>query len=315
MHKKILVAFDGSLFSTNTLHYLGHLFTGQRSIHFDLLCLVRCDIEIINRDWIGPEEFMEMVGPEARNLFGFMGKKLADAARQLSRYGIDPQQISTRVKFLKTNRAADIIHEARCGLYDAVIIGRRGLTPLEELVIGSVSSVVLEKCHDVPVWLIDGKVNSRKFLLPVDGSDTCLKGVDHLAFMLKDNQFAEVTLFRSTALFSSSSQFAENNAADGNGENQGRAGRNPDDYFKVPEQILIDSGFPPKRIHHLETGKGIHPSRQIVRQALIDDFGTIVMGRRHGDIGTGFGHILGLFGSTSEKVVGMAENTAIWLVG
>jgi nucleotide-binding universal stress UspA family protein len=53
----------------------------------------------------------------------------------------------------------------------------------------------------------------------------------------------------------------------------------------------------------------MYPSRQIVRQALIDDFGTIVMGRRDKEI------VKGVFGSVTEKVVAMSENTAIWIVG
>jgi nucleotide-binding universal stress UspA family protein len=73
--------------------------------------------------------------------------------------------------------------------------------------------------------------------------------------------------------------------------------------------MLINSGFPPERIHRLETKKGMYPSRQIVRQALVDDFGTIVMGRRDKEI------VKGVFGSVTEKVVAMSVNTAVWIVG
>ena len=60
---------------------------------------------------------------------------------------------------------------------------------------------------------------------------------------------------------------------------------------------------------HLETKKGMYPSRQIVRQALIDDFGTIVMGRRDKEI------VKGVLGSVTEKVVAMSVDTAVWVVG
>jgi nucleotide-binding universal stress UspA family protein len=53
----------------------------------------------------------------------------------------------------------------------------------------------------------------------------------------------------------------------------------------------------------------MYPSRQIVRQAIIDDFGTIVMGRRSKEISKG------VFGSVTEKVLAMSVNTAIWIVG
>ena len=77
----------------------------------------------------------------------------------------------------------------------------------------------------------------------------------------------------------------------------------------APRQMLINSGFPPERIHRRETKKGMYPSRQIVRQALIDDFGTIVMGRRDKEI------VKGVFGSVTEKVVAMSVDTTIWIVG
>ena len=59
----------------------------------------------------------------------------------------------------------------------------------------------------------------------------------------------------------------------------------------------------------LETKKGMYASRQIVRQALIDDYGTIVMGRRDKEI------IKGVFGSVTEKVLAMSVDTAVWVVG
>ena len=80
-------------------------------------------------------------------------------------------------------------------------------------------------------------------------------------------------------------------------------------YFLAPRQMLLNSGFPDEHIHRLETKKGMYPSRQIVRQALIDDFGTIVMGRRHREMAKG------VFGSVTEKVLAMSVNTAVWIVG
>jgi nucleotide-binding universal stress UspA family protein len=191
-----------------------------------------------------------------------------------------------------------------------VVIGRRGVSKLEELIMGSVSSTVLEKCRDIPIWIVDGRVDSRTFLVPVDGSEYCLKAFDHLAFILKDNPYAEITLFHSAAMFAQkqsltkkecthylSDEFCQIHAQD---EKM---------HFHAPEQILSDSGFPKERIHKLFTRKGMYPSRQIVRQALIDDFGTIVMGRRGSDMKKG------VFGSVTEKVVGMSVNTAIWIIG
>ncbi len=80
-------------------------------------------------------------------------------------------------------------------------------------------------------------------------------------------------------------------------------------HFLAPLQMLNNSGFPSDRIHRLETKKGMYPSRQIVRQALIDDYGTVVMGRRSKEMKKG------VFGSVTEKVLAMGVDTSIWVVG
>ena len=80
-------------------------------------------------------------------------------------------------------------------------------------------------------------------------------------------------------------------------------------HFLAPLQMLKNSGFPSDRVHQVETKKGMYASRQIVRQALIDDYGTIVMGRRSKEMKKG------AFGSVTEKVLAMGVDTAIWVVG
>lgn len=46
-----------------------------------------------------------------------------------------------------------------------------------------------------------------------------------------------------------------------------------------------------------------------MRQALMDEFGTIVMGRRPGDVDKGF------FGGVTDKIIHMADQVALWIVG
>jgi hypothetical protein len=71
----------------------------------------------------------------------------------------------------------------------------------------------------------------------------------------------------------------------------------------------MDNGIPEENIQWLHTAKGIEAARQILRQALIDDYGTIVIGRRGEDVNKGF------FRGVSDRVVQMGEQVAIWIVG
>ncbi|MHB1015601.1 MAG: universal stress protein [Desulfurivibrionaceae bacterium] len=311
MLKKILIAVDGSPYSTHSLRYLGELFHHLPEIHFHLLSIVPASSSgPAATDWLSEAELLNTVSPATRNLLTAQKKYMLQAVDTLKRLDIAEEQIHTSVRLSQRSVAHDIIHEARQGKYDALLIGRRGIGKLEEMIMGSVSATILEKCHDVPLWIIDGQVDSCKFLVPVDGTSHSLKAIDHLAFILAGNPNAEVTLFYSKALLGSHPVIEPKDFYAVWGEEWCEEHlRRPDSLFHAPKQLLIDSGFPPERIFWLETFMGIDPSRQILRQALIDDFGTIVMGRRGEEANKG------IFRGVSDRVLLMAEKVAIWIVG
>ena len=310
MEKKLLIAVDASVYSSNTFHYLERLFAGLDNIRIHLLSVISCNPSQVAREWFDELELMSTLSQEEQKRFAAAKRFLKKSVEQLGRNGIAPEQVTTQVKLSAASPANEILHIARKGMYDALVIGRRGLSKLEELFMGSVSYTLFEKCHDVPIWIIDGQVDSRKFLVPVDGSHFTLQAVDHLCFILKDNPFAEVTFFHSSAMFAQKQELGMDYCNRFLSHDWCKCHREEKEfYFLAPRQMLINSGFPPDRIHRLETRTGIHPSRQIVRQAVIDDFGTIVIGRRSKEIKKG------VFGSVTEKVVAMSFNAAVWIVG
>jgi len=310
MERKILVAVDGSVYSSNTIHYLRTLFHGQPAVSFHLYCAMSSGSLPTGHELLNETDLITTLGLQGQKKLSTADRYINKARDQLVRKGIAPERISSDAHLSRAGIAADIVQEARRGLYDALVIGRRGLGKLEQLFMGSVSAAVLEKCYDVPVWIIDGRVDSRKFLVPVDGSAHTLRAVDHLAFMVKDVSDVEITLFHSKAILAQRTEIdfdlcSEHWSADWCHEHLTRE----DSHFRGPEQLLIESGIPADRIRRQETAMGLHPSRQIVRQALLDDLGTIVMGRRPGDASKG------ITGSVSGHVVAMAVNTSIWLIG
>ena len=310
MEKKILIAVDASVYSSNTLHYLEGLFANLDDIRFHLISVVTCNPSDAAKEWFDELELMNMLTKEEQKRYAAANRYLNKAVAQLGRNGISPEHVTTEVKISTTSPASEVLHVARKGFYDALIIGRRGVSKLEELIMGSVSSTLLGKCHDVPVWIVDGQVNSRKFLVPVDGSHFTLQALDHLCFILQGNPYAEITLFHSSAMFAQKqdlklgycNRFLPKEWCQ-------ESSQVKDIHFLAPQQMLINSGFPPERIHWLETKKGMYASRQIVRQALIDGYGTIVMGRRDKEI------VKGVFGSVTAKVLAMSVDTAVWVVG
>jgi len=309
--KKILVAVDGSVYSNNALNYLAELFKSSRDIRIDLFSVVSASgLPESGREWLDDLSMMTAMSPEARNRYSRARRFTGKAVEHMVRLGLQPEQVGAAIEFAKAGMAVDIIQKARDGLYDALVIGRRGMGKIEELFMGSVSATVLGKCHDVPIWVVDKQVRSDRFLVPVNGSFHALKAVDHLGFMLGNHPTAEIALFHSSAMFATTYTVNPQDYYDKWGKEWcDRYLSGPDSLYEAPRQLLVEAGFAPERIFWLEASRGIEPSRQIIRQALIDDFGTIVLGRR-GDADS-----RSLLKSVSARVVFMADQVAIWIVG
>lgn len=309
--RKVLVTADGSIYSSNAINYLIDLYAGVKDVSFHLFNIFNPGpLPEAGRDWMDELSLVNTLSREAKSRYSRSQSFLDKAVARMVRGGIEAARITTEVQWRKTGVATDLLQKATKDLYDALVIGRRGKGMIEELFMGSVSASLLGKCHSVPIWIVDKQVKSHRFLVPVDGSFQCLKAVDHLGFMLAGHPQAEITLFHSSALLAarSSSQPADFCARWGK-EWCDKHLSGPDSLYLAPRQLLIEAGFDPDRIHWLHTSKGFEPARQIIRQALIDDFGTIVIGRR------GDSCSRGLLKSVSHRVVFMAEQVAIWIVG
>lgn len=310
MEKRLLVAVDGSTYSNNTIHYLGTLFGPREEVKLHLLSIIPCGILPPGKEWMDERELLNSLPQEATKRMRSIKTYMKNATDKLGRLGIGPDRITTEIKLASGSISDDIINEARRGLFDSLVIGRRGITKLEELIIGSISEDIFKKCHDVPIWIIDGRVDSHKFLVPIDGSICSMMAADHLSHILQGDKHCDITLFHSSAMLASAnsiepSDFYDKWGRDWCEEHMGR----PDSLFHAPKQILVESGIPAENIKWLHSSKGIEASRQIIRQALIDDFGTIVIGRRGGDAKKGF------FRGVSDRVVLMADRVAIWIIG
>jgi len=309
--RKILIAVDGSVYSSNAIKYLCNLFHGVEDIHFHLFSVVAgCGLPEAGREWMDEQSLMGAMSPESRNRFSRARRFCREAVERMERLGFPAGHITSEVRLSRFGVAQDIMQEARKGLYDALVIGRRGISKMEELFMGSVSATLLGKCHDVPVWVVDKQVESKKILVPVDGSFHSLQAVDHLAYIIHDNPNVEITLFHSSAMLASPGRLdPERCCAHWGKEWCDRYLHHENSLYEAPKQLLVQAGFPEERVSWQHAFAGIEAARQIIRQALIDEFGTIVLGRRGEDSKRGLLH------SVSDRVVFMADQVAIWIVG
>ena len=275
MKKEILIAIDGSVYSNQSLTYIATLFYGHDDITFHLTTWITAVASIMpssenpNNSLIPETSSSTQKEASAR-------RYLKKAADKLVRLGIADSRITTSLEISGYNIAAGIQQCAQKHMVDAVLVGRRGLTALEEIVMGSVSANLFKKCHSTPLWIIDGEVKSKDFLVPVDGSLHSLLAVDHLAHILSGRNDIRISLFHCTALFGKKVKCK----AELFYKNWDRKWcdtylSGTDCLFKGPQQLLKEAGIPSTKIIILPEASNLEESRGIIRQAKALNCGTI----------------------------------------
>jgi len=77
-----------------------------------------------------------------------------NAREKLMAAGVNEQDIIVKSELIKKGIARDIISEARSG-YGTVVIGRRGLSGIEEFFLGSVSQKVLHSLRAISIIIVN----------------------------------------------------------------------------------------------------------------------------------------------------------------
>ncbi len=309
MKKEILIAIDGSIYSSQALSYLAALFAQQDTISFHLSSWITATASIMPSAQ-DPKNSLIPNSSNSNKKEGAARRNLQKASDKLIRLGISNERIKTSVKISGYNIAASIQQHATHELPDAILVGRRGLNALGEMLMGSVSATLFKKCHSIPLWIIDGEVTSKNFLLPVDGSLHSLLAVDHLAHILAGRKDIQIFLFHCTAIFGKKMEckpedFYKNWDKEWCDSNLSGT----DCLFKAPVSILTAAGIPENNIKTLPETSNLEESRGIIRQAKQLDCGTVVMGRH------GIGIAKGLFGGVSDRTIKQVQNLSLWIVG
>lgn len=308
MKKKILVAVDGSVYSSNSVDYLIRLFKEDSNLTIQLLSAVSAGSS--DQNWMldvdplrGDTPAVELRKAKAR-------RYLEDARARLLRNGFTEEQVECSVESYSTSIATSIHHHANQGIYDGLLIGRRGVGKVGEMFMGSVSADLITKCHEVPLWIIDGEVTSTSFLLSVHSSPQSLLAADHLAFIMQNNPNTQIYLYHSSSVFGSTQAASPGQFHDQWGEEWCNEHLDLDNHlYQAHTRILVDNGVPEKQISQIPPHRDIEASHDLLRQAKKHGCGTIVIGRRGREVEKG------LLGGVSDRTTQHAQNMAIWLVG
>ena len=155
---RVLIAMDETLLSMKALDYVADMIKSTAS-QVSLVNVIR-ELHFFPREHENfytleekesliskTEEDVKRAERRARDVF-------EEASHRLKEAGISPERIDTKIVPRMASRAAAIVEEARKNECGTIVIGRRGLSDLEDLFLGSMSNKVLQIAEDLAVWLV-----------------------------------------------------------------------------------------------------------------------------------------------------------------
>ena len=308
MKKKILVAVDGSIYSRKAIEYVVKMESVIKDLNYTLLNIHPKISEFLIEDLrIDSKARSTLKEVTVRNHENSI-RVLNDTKSLMIKLAVNESQIETISRSVVKGTAKDIIDYGRKGLYDAIVMGRRGISPLAEVFMGSVTNRVLEHTNITPVWAIGGEVKSLKIMLAVDGSESSLRAVDHVIFMLGENPDIRITLLH---VMPRLRDYCEINFEDKEDILEDTIKQRDkqciDDFYAHAQKKIKEAGLKKSQLDFKRVVSTINIGKSIVNEVRKGNFGTVVIGRR----GTDDSFFLG---GVSRFVLASISNRAVWLV-
>jgi hypothetical protein len=220
-------------------------------------------------------------------------RKSINKARELlsqQKMSIDQVMIKTSVE--RYGKIKDILLEGAKGSYDAIVLGRRASYSLqwmfERPADETAQTIIRDSACTTPLWICPEPKSDRKnILLCLDGSENSLRAVDHVGFILGNQDHQQITLFHV--------------------ETSGPATAN--EIFTKAETILHRYGIGSERINRRATG-GLTVAGTILSELDKGGYAAVAVGL-HGEK-LGLAKSLNLAGSTTAKLISKIEKASLW---
>lgn len=149
--KKVLIAVDASSNSQKAVDTVAALLSGSGS-EIGLFHAVRGFPPTLGPTYLQTGE--ELEGQLMEKLKEGIARMFDAYRTRLLEAGVAPEKIRTAYTIGSISRAADILGAARQGGYGTIVMGRRGLSAVRELVMGRVTNKVLNGGEGLAVWVV-----------------------------------------------------------------------------------------------------------------------------------------------------------------
>jgi nucleotide-binding universal stress UspA family protein len=157
MGQKILVALDDSRNAMRTIEFITKTFSPVEidvtlfSVLPDTAALCDMNSPELTPYFLSQQSSFCQLEERKKQL---VNEALKQARDILVNAGFDKDLVHLKVQAKKKGIARDIIEEARSG-YSIVVMGRRGLSGVQEFMLGSVSQKVIHGVKDISVLIVN----------------------------------------------------------------------------------------------------------------------------------------------------------------
>ncbi len=139
---RVLIAVDGSPDSYRAVSFAGDMLNAKSRVML---------VHVI-RNHPGTE--YEMTEGQLKRAKDEMVQTFAKMKRQLQDSGFGPDVISEKIIERSPSRAGAILEEATSGRYDTIVLGRKGLSRVEDFSMGRVSTKIVQMADNHALWLV-----------------------------------------------------------------------------------------------------------------------------------------------------------------
>ena len=145
---KYVMAMDRSEGAMRTVDFVGEL-VGGYGFPVTLLHVIRVPKSMVSTSHYSPlpKEEIKIEEQEMQAVFD-------EAKERLIQHGFKKDDISTKIITDASSRSEAIVKEAKDNDYATIIIGRRGLSKVQEFFMGSVSNKVIQQSIEQAVWVV-----------------------------------------------------------------------------------------------------------------------------------------------------------------
>jgi nucleotide-binding universal stress UspA family protein len=158
--RRILVAIDGSKHSSRVIEYCGKQFSGMIDLSLTLFHVLP---NLPPRFWDDghiltkkeKDARQEVVDKWLENRKLATEPMLSNAIEGLTQAGIHREQIETKTIPDSTNEVTSILEEARDGGYLTLVMGRYGLSWIDEHVLGSTTGKIIHRGAGLAICVVE----------------------------------------------------------------------------------------------------------------------------------------------------------------